>query len=137
MCPGKSLPFKTNWDEYVKYVHLSKWRLRKIRQNSDQMFATFAASAVSVTPSASKRPRGKGLGERSTVLRRGVNARVMELEGSPDVTYGCGSTIGSHFGVGAPPILVYFSGDWDVHWRNGTLTHGHMGVGVWVKVTYF
>ena len=24
--------------------------------------------------------------------------------------------MGSHFGVGAPPILVYFSGDWDVHW---------------------
>ena len=21
-----------------------------------------------------------------------------------------------HFGVGAPPILVYFSGDWDVRW---------------------
>ena len=21
-----------------------------------------------------------------------------------------------HFGVGPPPILVYFSGDWDVHW---------------------
>ena len=21
-----------------------------------------------------------------------------------------------HLGVGAPPILVYFSGDWDVHW---------------------
>ena len=21
-----------------------------------------------------------------------------------------------HFGVGAPPILVYFSRDWDVHW---------------------
>ena len=21
-----------------------------------------------------------------------------------------------HFGVGASPILVYFSGDWDVHW---------------------
>ena len=21
-----------------------------------------------------------------------------------------------HFGIGAPPILVYFSGDWDVHW---------------------
>ena len=21
-----------------------------------------------------------------------------------------------HFGVGAPPILVSFSGDWDVHW---------------------
>ena len=20
-----------------------------------------------------------------------------------------------HFGVGAPPILIYFSGDWDVH----------------------
>ena len=32
--------------------------------------------------------------------------------------------MGSHFGVGAPPILVYFSGDWDVHWGHGLLTHG-------------
>ena len=31
-----------------------------------------------------------------------------------------------HFEVGAPPILVYFSGDWDVHWGYGALTHGHM-----------
>ena len=31
-----------------------------------------------------------------------------------------------HFGVGAPHILVYFSGDWDVHWGYGILTHGHM-----------
>ena len=30
-----------------------------------------------------------------------------------------------HFGVGAPLILVYFSGDWDVHWGYGILTHGH------------
>ena len=29
------------------------------------------------------------------------------------------------FGVGAP-ILVYFSGDWDVHWEYGILTHGDM-----------
>ena len=32
-----------------------------------------------------------------------------------------------HFGVGAPPILVYFSGDWDVRWGSGILTHGHRG----------
>ena len=25
-----------------------------------------------------------------------------------------------HFGVGAPPILVYFSGDGDVHWGDDT-----------------
>ena len=31
-----------------------------------------------------------------------------------------------HFLVGAPPILVYFSGDWDVHWGYGLLTHGHI-----------
>ena len=31
-----------------------------------------------------------------------------------------------HFGIGAPPILVYFSGDWDVHWGYGVLTHGQM-----------
>ena len=36
--------------------------------------------------------------------------------------------LGSHFGVGAPPILVYFSGDWDVHWGDGLLTHGQMSV---------
>ena len=33
-----------------------------------------------------------------------------------------------YFGVGAPPILVYFSGDWDVHWGYGILTHGHFAV---------
>ena len=28
--------------------------------------------------------------------------------------------MGSHFGVGAPPIFrLYFSGDWDVHWGYG------------------
>ena len=32
-----------------------------------------------------------------------------------------------HFGIGAPPILVYFTGDWDVHWGYGVLTHGHIG----------
>ena len=31
-----------------------------------------------------------------------------------------------HFGVGAPPILVYFSWDWDVHWEFGMLTHGQI-----------
>ena len=29
-------------------------------------------------------------------------------------------------GVGAPPILVYFSGDWDVHWGYRALTHSHI-----------
>ena len=31
-----------------------------------------------------------------------------------------------HFGVSAPPMLVYFGGDWDVHWGYGILTHGHV-----------
>ena len=31
-----------------------------------------------------------------------------------------------HFGVGAPPILVNFSGVWDVHWGYGVLTHSHI-----------
>ena len=34
--------------------------------------------------------------------------------------------MGSHFGVSAPPILAYFSRDWDDHWGYGILTHGHM-----------
>ena len=36
--------------------------------------------------------------------------------------------MGSHFGVGAPPNFVYFSGNWDVHWGYGLLTHGHVRV---------
>ena len=31
-----------------------------------------------------------------------------------------------HFGIGAQPIFVYFSGDWDAHWGYGILTHGHL-----------
>ena len=38
------------------------------------------------------------------------------------------AVLGSHFGVGAPPIIVCFSGDWDVHWGYGLLTHGHVCV---------
>ena len=34
-------------------------------------------------------------------------------------TFGCGSKPMVPFGVGAPPILVYFSGDWDVHRGTG------------------
>ena len=37
-------------------------------------------------------------------------------------------TIGTSFGVAAPPILVYFSGDWDVHWGYRILTHGQIGL---------
>ena len=31
-----------------------------------------------------------------------------------------------HFRVGAPLILIYFKGDWDVHWGYGRLTHGQV-----------
>ena len=34
--------------------------------------------------------------------------------------------MGSHFKIGAPPIIVYFSGDWDVHWTYGVLIHGQV-----------
>ena len=33
-----------------------------------------------------------------------------------------------HVGVGAPPILVDVSGDWDVHWGYRVLTHGHTNI---------
>ena len=48
------------------------------------------------------------------------------------------------FGVGVPPILVYFSGDWDVHWGYGILIHvvcvcfcfgGALGVHVFLRST--
>ena len=40
--------------------------------------------------------------------------------------YGCGSKPMVPFFSGAPPVLVYLSGDWDVHWGiTGLSTHGH------------
>ena len=33
-----------------------------------------------------------------------------------------------HFGVGVPPISVYSSEDWDVHWGYGILTHGPLNM---------
>ena len=36
--------------------------------------------------------------------------------------------MGYHFGVGefTTHFRTYFSGDWDVHWGYGLLTHGHI-----------
>ena len=44
------------------------------------------------------------------------------------VPAGCGSNQWYHFGVGAPPIFVYFSGDWDVHRGYWILTHGQLSL---------
>ena len=48
------------------------------------------------------------------------------FSGHPEATHeAVGQNQWYHFGVGAPPILVYFSGDWDVHWGyDSDLTHG-------------
>ena len=35
---------------------------------------------------------------------------------SPETDMAVGQNQWYHFGVGAPPISVYFCGDWDVHW---------------------
>ena len=45
---------------------------------------------------------------------------------NPEVAVGQNQSY--HFGVCAPPILVYFSGDWDVHWGYGFLTHGQVSL---------
>ena len=45
--------------------------------------------------------------------------------------YGGGSKpMGSHFGVGefTTHFRTYFSGDWDVHWGYGLLTHHHIAL---------
>ena len=38
------------------------------------------------------------------------------------------TVLGSHFGLGefTSHFRTYFSGDWDVHWGYGVLTHGHV-----------
>ena len=67
--------------------------------------------------------------ERGQVLR-GVLRRSLEepTEAFSLAQMVVGQNQWLHFGVGAPPILVYFSGDWDVHWRYGILTDGQMAL---------
>ena len=43
------------------------------------------------------------------------NTKHQVLISTKTHTYGCQNQW-YHFGVGAHPILVYLSGDWDVHW---------------------
>ena len=72
---------------------------------------------------SAKQMRGASLGP-SSFSRQTLKASLDCFS----LVCGCGS-MGSHFGVGAPPILVYFSGDWDVDWGYGMLTHGHVSQG--------
>ena len=59
-------------------------------------------------------PKGQALVGGILQCPRGSRSRQ---ESSGSTTCGRGLIpMGSHFGVGAPPILVYFSGDSDVHW---------------------
>ena len=39
-------------------------------------------------------------------------------------------SMGFHFGVGTTHFRTYFSGDWDVHWGYGILTHSH----IWLRI---
>ena len=63
-----------------------------------------------------------------------ADATFLHYRGSKalDMTLPCASQVGQnqwyHFRVGAPPILVYFSGGWDVHWGYGILTHGQVNM---------
>ena len=61
------------------------------------------------------------LEKRVTVELQGFN----ELE-DIESDFAVGQNQWYHLGVGATPILVFVSGDWDVHWNCGILTHGHL-----------
>ena len=55
-----------------------------------------------------------------------VSLGVPHAQESPN---GCGGqNQWYHFGVGAPPILVYFGGDSDAHCGYGILTHGQISL---------
>ena len=66
-------------------------------------------------------------------------ATVPSLESIPRYVEVCSRNVAvgqnqwNHFGVGVPPIFVHFSGDLDVHWGHGILTHSH----VWSRLGGF
>ena len=56
---------------------------------------------------------------------------------------GQGRAVGQHewdpiLGVfGAPPMLVYVSGDWDVHWKYRVLKHRHIYIYLFICLFIF
>ena len=65
-------------------------------------------------PWPGERPAFAGHAAADDSTRGRVLANDREVWGENEVAVGQNQWY--HFGVGAPPILVYFSGDWDVHW---------------------
>ena len=66
-------------------------------------------------PSCSAAPECAKLKLQGCLARQGRGSRVVVK-----------TVLGSHFGVGAPPVLGYFCWAWDVHWGYGLLTRGQM-----------
>ena len=103
------------------------------------------AVALAVAPGGCRRcraascwPRSGGPTARSATEKRGVGPGPEVFRSlTPGCANGGGGTLSWlwvktiwHFGAGAPPILVYFSGGWDVHWGYGLSTHGRLNSGV-------
>ena len=93
---------------------------------------TLCSQILSRRSSLSNRNQGPGKAPADPTARRPNSGAGRSPHGQPvkwgaQVSLTCfGSKPMVHFEVGAPPILVCFSGDWDVHWGYGILTHGHV-----------
>ena len=124
-----------SWNSFLRRCVYVFWSVR----SNMKMNCTWAEQLICLFTAGSMPGRGDRL--RFHCRDEDLTAGVAQLAGAHFAihvqaqafdcavnTHGCGSKpMESHFGVGAPPILVYFSGDWDVHWEiTGLLTHGHM-----------
>ena len=65
--------------------------------------------------------------------KQGLKSAVIWFNLGPYPNMAVGQNQGTILGsVNSPPILVYFSGDWDVHWWYGNSTQGHI-CGLFIK----
>ena len=78
---------------------------------------TMTQEAQSLCPFDVGVMQGAAGGESRAADGRGLAPE--RAKGAPHCHVAVGQKQWYHFGVGAPPILVYFSGDWDVHWGYG------------------
>ena len=72
--------------------------------------------------------------DRAGILRASARRPWFEKVPGQSMWLWLSKPMGSHFGwwVNSPPILAYFSGDWDVHRGYGILTHGNP-CGLWLS----
>ena len=128
LCPMCHSPFhRTRLKQWVRIILIAIFRIEPQKVNhfsqrgrcSNPGGLEFARAASEHT---SQRKQGSGTSSKASQTQ---TPSIMAIAMESVIGLWLSKPMGFHFGVGAPPIFVYFTWDWGAHWGYGILTHGH------------